>query len=642
MFALFASIVVAACLAGFGGRLARDVLRQRRSRAAAIRLALRYSPAPVVMGRHDGHSDEAVSVADLLIRAAEQGRALRLNWSVNDTDPHGLATPTADDWPTGVLPRIEDDMPDPRTTGPSLSCPVASRAASRIRCGRCRSRPTPTCWTASCEACGGWSDQLGCRGAPAHCETATADPGAEGGVWSMLLPPLGCAAQLSVRARPSPPTRARPQTGGNRLEENWKSDRVNTLRDDSSVADATSTPDELRAAMVAEMRRQGDFSSSEVEAAFARVPRHLFAPNETAEAAYRRNDIVERKYDADGLVTSSVSAPWLQATMLEQAELRPGMRVLEIGSGGYNAALIAELVGETGQVTTLDIDAEIVERSRRCLDAAGYPHVAVILGDGEHAAPGRAPFDRIIVTAGAWDIPPAWIDQLAQDGRIVVPLRVRGLERSFVLARDGEHLVSTGHRLCGFVSMQGEGANRERLTLLRGEEVALRIDGENPADPEGLRAALDMPRVEVWSGVEVGGFEPFHEMDLWLASQAEHFALLVAQQSARDSGLVSPGTRMGAKTVIDGATFAYRAHRPTSPDRSSFEFGVYAHGPDAQRLAEDYAELIRAWDRDHRHGPGAHIDVWPAGTPDADLPHGRVIDKQHTRVSISWPQDSAS
>ncbi|ALG14556.1 protein-L-isoaspartate O-methyltransferase [Kibdelosporangium phytohabitans] len=394
--------------------------------------------------------------------------------------------------------------------------------------------------------------------------------------------------------------------------------------------------------MVAEMRNQGDFTTSEVEAVFARVPRHLFAPNETPEAAYRRDDIVERKRDAHGMVTSSVSAPWLQATMLEQAELRPGMRVLEIGSGGYNAALIAELVGETGQVTTLDIDAEIVERSRRCLDEAGYPQVVVVLGDGEHGAAERGPFDRIIVTAGAWDIPPAWIDQLAADGRIVVPLRVRGLERSFVLARDGDHLVSTGHRLCGFVAMQGEGANQERLTLLRGEEVALRIDGETPTDPDGLGASLDMPRVEVWSGVEVGGFEEFHEMDLWLATKADHFGLLVAQQSARDSGLVAPGTRMGAKTIIDGATFAYRTTRPTSEERTSFEFGVYAHGPDAQRLAEDYANLVRVWDRDHRYGPGAHIEVWPANSPATGLPHGRVIGKRHTRVSISWPQGAVS
>ncbi|CRK57049.1 hypothetical protein [Alloactinosynnema sp. L-07] len=120
---LAAAIVVAACLAGFGGWLARDVLRQRRSRAAAIRLALLYSPAPVAMGRHDGHSDEAVSVADLLIRAAEQGRALRLNWSADDTDPRGLATTTDDDWPTGVLPRIEDDMPDPSTTSAVAELP---------------------------------------------------------------------------------------------------------------------------------------------------------------------------------------------------------------------------------------------------------------------------------------------------------------------------------------------------------------------------------------------------------------------------------------------------------------------------------------------------------------------------------------
>ncbi|MGH8386158.1 MAG: hypothetical protein ACRESJ_11765, partial [Pseudomonas sp.] len=70
---------------------------------------------------------------------------------------------------------------------------------------------------------------------------------------------------------------------------------------------------------------------------------------------------------------------------------------------------------------------------------------------------------------------------------------------------------------------------------------------------------------------------------------------------------------------------------------SDFETGVYAHGPQAEALAEQYVELIRTWDRDHRSGPGARIEVYPAATPDADLPPGRVIDKKHTRVLITWP-----
>jgi len=128
-------------------------------------------------------------------------------------------------------------------------------------------------------------------------------------------------------------------------------------------------------------------------------------------------------WSAHGVSISSVSAPWLQAMMLEQAQIRPGMRVLEVGSGGYNAALIAELVGACGEVTTVDIDSDVVDRARQCLAAAGYRQVNIVLADAEGGVPDHAPCDRVIVTAETWDIPPAWPGQLAEGGRLVVPLR---------------------------------------------------------------------------------------------------------------------------------------------------------------------------------------------------------------------------
>jgi protein-L-isoaspartate(D-aspartate) O-methyltransferase len=98
---------------------------------------------------------------------------------------------------------------------------------------------------------------------------------------------------------------------------------------------------------------------------------------------------------------------------------------------------------------------------------------------------------------------------------------------------------------------------------------------------------------------------------------------------------------MGAKTAIAGGSFAYRAPQATSEDRTSFELVVYGHGRDAEALGDGYAELIRTWDRHHRHGPGARITVFPAGTPDAEIGPGRVIEKKHTRVLISWPTSSS-
>ncbi|ONI89988.1 hypothetical protein ALI22I_13800 [Saccharothrix sp. ALI-22-I] len=155
---------------------------------------------------------------------------------------------------------------------------------------------------------------------------------------------------------------------------------------------------------------------------------------------------------------SGVSAPAIQAAMLEQADLRSRMRVLEIGSGGYNAALLAEIVGPAGHVVSIDIDFDVVERARRLLAEAGYPAVRVVHGDAEHPIPDEEPFDRIIVTVGAWDLPPAWWEQLVEGGRIVVPLLMRGTTRTVALDKVEGRLVDRDHQRAGFVAMQGHGA----------------------------------------------------------------------------------------------------------------------------------------------------------------------------------------
>ena len=143
--------------------------------------------------------------------------------------------------------------------------------------------------------------------------------------------------------------------------------------------------DELRRAMVDEVivrhEEDGLVLPREVEAALRTVPRHLFAPEVPLEKAYADHSIVT-KHSEHGAPISSVTAPWLQAMMLGQLQVAPGQRVLEIGSGGYNAALLRELVGPDGSVTTLDIDQEIADRARSCLMSAGYRDVRVLRGWG--------------------------------------------------------------------------------------------------------------------------------------------------------------------------------------------------------------------------------------------------------------------
>ncbi|MBV9139990.1 MAG: methyltransferase, FxLD system [Pseudonocardiales bacterium] len=377
--------------------------------------------------------------------------------------------------------------------------------------------------------------------------------------------------------------------------------------------------------------------SREVEAALRTVPRHLFAPGVPLEQAYANHSIVTKRTER-GSPLSSVSAPWVQAMMLGQLQVAPGQRVLEIG-GGYNAALLRELVGPEGSVSTLDIDPEIADRALSCLTTAGYRDVRVLCADGEFGAAEYGPFDRIIVTVGTWGIPPAWVEQLAEGGRLVVPLWIKGLCQSWALERHGRCLVGRDRIGCGFVPMQGVGKYRSQSIPLHGGQASLWV-GDQQADATALGEALSTPRVEAWSGVTVrkGEIELFGGLGLWLARLPE-FCLLSAKQDAVDRGLVSPASPMASPALLDrDSSLAYRAKlRPLDAGKTIRELGAYAHGPHAAEVAERFVDQIRIWDRDHRHGPGPRLTVHPAGTPDGDLPAGLVIDRRHTRIVVSWP-----
>jgi len=186
--------------------------------------------------------------------------------------------------------------------------------------------------------------------------------------------------------------------------------------------------------------------------------------------------------------------------------------------------------------------------------------------------------------------------------------------------------------------MQGVGENRVRLALIHdteGEEIGLRLDGHPEPDTEALRAALHTPRTTAWSGVTLAGDESSEHLDLWLTTALDNLPLMAAKPAARQRGLVASASPLGVPTLVDGASFAYRTVRPTDdPDR--YELGAIGHGPEGQKVAALLVEEIQAWGRDHRDAR-AHIEVYPAGTPDDQLPAGRIIDRPHTRVTISWP-----
>lgn len=392
----------------------------------------------------------------------------------------------------------------------------------------------------------------------------------------------------------------------------------------------------LRQTMVAKLRAEGLITTEGVAAAMMVVPRHDFAPGEPLEKVYQTNTTLVPKIDAQGRQTSVVSASHIQAIQLELADVRKGMNVLEIGSGGYNSALIAEVVGPTGSTTTVDIDADVIDRARAGLQRAGYGQVDAVLADAEHGVDKHAPYERIIVTVGAWDIPPAWLEQLTPQGRIVVPLRFAGITRLIALDRtpDGPALIASNYRLGSFVPMQGDGAADEQLIAVT-PDVGLRLDHSSDltVDVPGLRKALNTAPVESWSGTP---FDMPDELELYLLTNGPELPMLHAAQTAVDHGVVNRTVRNGTPALVRGDTLAYRIKRANPQTISGFETGVIAHGTQADEVGNELVDMIRTWADQHYRRCAAHIAYHPKPV-DPDHLAGWQTTKRHGVLTVTWP-----
>jgi protein-L-isoaspartate(D-aspartate) O-methyltransferase len=232
----------------------------------------------------------------------------------------------------------------------------------------------------------------------------------------------------------------------------------------------------MREALVAEMQRQGSLQSAAVARAFLRVPRHRFIPDTPLDEAYADRAISIKTDRRETL--ASISQPSMLARMLELAAVEPGNRVLEVGTGsGYNAALLAELAGSAGRVVSVEVEDDLAARARATLEAWGYGAVRIVRGDGYAGCPDFAPYDRIVVSARAYDVPAAWWDQLVEGGRLVVPLDVGvGGEYAVGFVRRGEELCSVGTVHCLFLPLRGEErAGTERVFVRsKGARYSLR------------------------------------------------------------------------------------------------------------------------------------------------------------------------
>jgi protein-L-isoaspartate(D-aspartate) O-methyltransferase len=209
-----------------------------------------------------------------------------------------------------------------------------------------------------------------------------------------------------------------------------------------------------RARMVETQLRARGITDPRVLDAMSRVPRHVFVPEAYRGEAYNDHPLPI----GEG---QTISQPYIVALMLEVLELSPNDRVLEVGTGsGYVTALLAEL---TAQVFSIERHAVLADRARDRLAELGYANVHIFAGDGSLGLPAYAPFNAILISAAAPDLPRALLAQLAEAGRMIVPVGAFDSQQLHLVRLQNGHPVISLREPVRFVPLvPGEPKNSGR------------------------------------------------------------------------------------------------------------------------------------------------------------------------------------
>jgi protein-L-isoaspartate(D-aspartate) O-methyltransferase len=208
---------------------------------------------------------------------------------------------------------------------------------------------------------------------------------------------------------------------------------------------------EQRDRLVDGLMRRGYVVTPNVERAMRAVPREEFLPEDLRDEAYIDTPLPI----GEG---QTISAPHMVAIMAEELDLAPGMKVLEIGAGsGYHAAVVAEIVGTSGHVYTIERIEPLVEFARGNIARSGLDKiVTVILGDGSKGLSEHAPYDRIFVAAGAPGVPEPLVDQLGEGGKMLVPVGGRFYQDLIKVEKKKGKVTRENRGGCVFVPLIGE------------------------------------------------------------------------------------------------------------------------------------------------------------------------------------------
>ncbi|MFD4347399.1 methyltransferase, FxLD system [Streptomyces coelicoflavus] len=399
----------------------------------------------------------------------------------------------------------------------------------------------------------------------------------------------------------------------------------------------------LRNALVDALRAQGHARRPAVEHALRTVPRHLFVPDASLDDAYA-DAPVHIKYDSDGTSISCASQPGVVALMLDQLDVRPGERILELGAGtGYNAALLAHLVGENGHVTTLDVDDDLVEGARAHLAAAGIDNVTAMTHDGALGHAEGAPYDRIVATVGAHGVPHAWLQQLAPGGRLLVPQRLKGtVSRSIAYEQRDGRWMSLGSEMNTFMPLRQGIADDARRVIPLSTDGTVRLQapaGQN-IDAVAVAGVLYQPRTEEWTGTTVRAMESPEWMELFLTCSLPSGLIRMLFPHSAKGTLLTEDPYPSSSAVVGKGAIAYLARRlseQTTPEGGKlWEFGVIGHGPGSEELAVQVADAVRTWDREYR-GREAVFEIQSLDAPAIEQRPGLfALDTPLNRIVVDW------
>jgi protein-L-isoaspartate(D-aspartate) O-methyltransferase len=203
----------------------------------------------------------------------------------------------------------------------------------------------------------------------------------------------------------------------------------------------------LRNTMVASQLIPRGIKDKRVLDAMRKIPRHIFIGGSLQDKAYDDSALPIGE-------NQTISQPYMVAIMTEMLELKGNEKVLEIGTGsGYQTAILAELARE---VFTIERIETLAKNAEEKLLSLGYNNIHVKADDGTSGWEEKAPFDRILITAGAPHVPKPLIDQLADNGIIIIPVGDRFVQRLLIIKKSEDKLIEEHHIPCVFVPLIGE------------------------------------------------------------------------------------------------------------------------------------------------------------------------------------------